>query len=80
MAWSIDEKRLLSLVRVGHRARVWALLKLRPNQYFTVEEIAETTHLAVRTVKDALSFIQDLPNIEKRAIQRKSSWRCVECQ
>lgn len=55
------------LLRFGYRARIWALLHLNPNQFFTVEEISERTGLRPSTVKQGLKIIKHLPLIETRA-------------
>lgn len=64
MALSEDQQK--QLLHVGHRVRIWALLRLNPNILFSIEEIANQTGLKVSTVKQGLKFVKYLPRIEAR--------------
>lgn len=54
------------LLRFGYRARIWALLHLNPNHFFTVKEISQRTGLRSSTVKQGLKVVKQLPSIETK--------------
>jgi len=59
----IDES-FLDLVRVGHRARIWSLLRLHPGRFFSFDEICELTDLKPNTVRQGINFIKVMPRIK----------------
>lgn len=54
------------ILRVGHRARIWALFQFNPNVFFTVEEISECTGLKPTTILHGLKFVRRFPNIQMK--------------
>ena len=63
---SLTESQQRNLLRFGHRARIWALLHLNPNIFFTVDEIATETGLKASSVRQGLKFVKILPLIQTR--------------
>ena len=60
----ISEKDQTRILRVGHRARIWALFQMNPDKFFTIEEIAEKTGLKPATIQHGLKFVRMLPRVQ----------------
>ncbi|MFC1803866.1 hypothetical protein ACFL0D_07885 [Thermoproteota archaeon] len=55
---------LLGLIRMGHRARIWTLLRWNSGRFFSFDEICEFTNLKPNTVRQGINFVKMMPRVK----------------